>query len=442
MSSFLAVLIVLTTFALGGLGVFLSKWYFGGRLYFFSPAIVASFYYVIRSYPGVVDSAFELHDPRPLVAVLLAVLGFVFALGFLAIVDRRRQLDCGYSSISFPSELVLWVPVALGSLAVFVTFLMLGRVPIAYLAQDLFGSGADISMHEARRMNTLEHRAGDTVYFGQGYLRLIYLNIAPVFVAILYLERKLRGDGVGVPKVLMFLFCLFAGMNGQIWPVVNTVIFFALIAFASDFLLVAENERYPSVVVLVRRVVVAFFVIMGFIFVYRYAQFLSGRYFENFFLDTFRRIYAADTAELFVIFPERYPFRVGVTWLNDLAGFLPGSSQSFAYEVHYLIHGGAWGFTLAPGLFASAYVNFGMYGVFGLFLVVFFGYSFLYKALAGSGRAEDMVLAILLSISLAISLSADIVNVVMPVMLVVGIRLMIGFFHVLFRVPRERIDLQ
>lgn len=439
MTTFLMILLVMATFAFAFIGVVFSREYFGSRLYIFSPPLVACVYYLLRSYPGVIDAAFELGNPEPVLAVLVAAVGLSSGVGVLTIFERRRSGAPYIDSVSHLHESVVWTPIIIGFLSVAITFAMLGRIPFVYLLQDIFGSGAEVSMHEARRMNTLEHRAGDTVYFGQGYFRLLYMNIAPVFVAILYIYKKNAGLSLLLPRFLMVLFCLFAGMNGQIWPIVNTIIFFLVVAFSSDYFLVSNAESCPRVGSLVFRSSVALALVIGFIFLYRYAQYLSGRHFENFFLETFRRIYSADTAKLFVMFPELYPFRSGDTWINDLLGFLPGSTQSFSYEVHYLLHGGAWGFTAAPGLFASAYVNFGMMGVFVLFFFAILIYSFFYRLNVISGRSEDFVLAVTLSVNFAIALSADITSLILPFFILIGVKLVASLVCFILRVPRVRV---
>ena len=150
--------------------------------------------------------------------------------------------------------------------------------------------------------------------------------------------------------------------------------------------------------------------LLTFIFLYRYLQFLQGRYFDNFFYDTLRRIYSSGAIELFGIFPSQEGFRYGSTWLNDLKGLLPGSIQSFAYEAHYLVHGGAWGFTLSPGIVASSFINFGYPGVFFVGLIFTTIFTKIFCSLIKSNSALRIAIAIYISYRFALAMPGDIVN--------------------------------
>src|SRR5690606_24995666 len=110
--------------------------------------------------------------------------------------------------------------------------------------------------------------------------------------------------------------------------------------------------------------------------------------------------------------------------------------------VHYILHGGAWGFTAAPGLFASAYVNFGMLGVLILFFACFITYNTLYKRLVTSAYVEDKVFGIYLTVSFVIALSADITSIILPPLLIYLLRFSISMGQSMTQLDRSVVTWQ
>ncbi|KAA0911327.1 hypothetical protein [Pusillimonas sp. ANT_WB101] len=415
--------------------VILTKHIFTKKFYLFSPLVICFVYFAVRVYPGIIAASIELDTHTPLVAVLVANLG-VLCSTILLNTSVRKKLGSYPHDLKYPPAVIIYTPILVGGLAILFTFAMLGRVPLFYLFQDMLGSGAEISMHAARRMNTLEHHSGDTIYFGQGYFRLIYQTIAPIFIAVLYVRASNAVQSLKLVRFLILLFCIGASLNGQIWTVANMGIFFIAVKLSIPYLF--SSSPPPSPARLIKRGAVALLGIFAFIFMFRYFQTLSGREFDNFLLNTFRRIYSEDVSELFSLFPNPNPYRYGSTWFNDILGFLPGSRQSFSYEVHYLLHGGGWGFTAAPGLIGSAYVNFGMLGVFFTFIFSFLIFNLMYWRLVNSNYAHKRVLALYLSISLALAISADLTSVILPIIVVTLLNLLISTTSAIFKRPIGR----
>lgn len=419
-------LVILLTLILILLNLLIAKNAFGSSKYLFAPPIVAICYYLLRVYPGTVDAAIVNGISSALIGVVFGLLGILFSTLTLMIIPSKGINS--HFNLYAVNKNTIYFFIILGVFSVLFTFLMLGRIPFFYMLKDVFGGGNDISMHEARRMNTLEHRDGDTVYFGQGYFRMIYMTIAPIFISSLYvLSRIKKNSALRFSKKIMLLFCFFAALNGQIWPVVNLILLFFIVSFAFEYIFLDKNLTSKEVLKTFSKAFKLMFFIILFIFLYRYIQSLSGREFNNFFLDTFRRIYSDDTVFLYNLFPMQHEYRYGSTWVNDILGFLPGSSQNFSYEVHYLIHGGGWGYTLAPGLFSSGYVNFGFIGIFFLFYISFLVYSIIYKTLIYSNSIEIRVIALFLSLSLAMAISADVASLIYPFFMVAIISIIVIF---------------
>lgn len=401
------VLFILATFASCALALMAARAGFG-RYWIVSPAMACIAYFVLVMLPGfflaetgpsVIDRALFAHT------VWFAGLA-VSSLVVSILRDGSYSRSSGGNFSLTGSRQLFYVFIFLSVPALVFTFVMLGRVPLFIGVSSLFGESGDLTMHAARRMNTLEHRAGDTVYFGQGYLRQIYAVVGPVFWVALYLYNN--WNRVSYNKVLLnglLAFFVMAGaLNGQIWMSVNIMIFFVMAMVHGRL---AKTDSVLTRGLLLR----CFYIYIGliiFISLYRYFQFLQGRDSADIVAGTLRRIYLPGAIQLFGIFPDHEPFRYGATWLNDLRGILPGSVQSFAYEVHYLVHGGGWGFTLSPGIVASSYVNFGFIGVFFVSLVLGSVYGLLFKVLVTSNSALRVAIALYLSHRFMLAMPGDI----------------------------------
>lgn len=427
-------LISITTLIVIAISIIISRLTFGSSKYLFSPTVIALIYYIVRVYPGTVDSAIYYNIPEALIAVLCGCIGGLFATATIMVLPKKKIEK--YFLYDFPNKKIIYFFIFLGIFSVVFTFIMLGRVPLFYM----FGGDSNLTMHEARRMNTLEHRDGNTIYFGQGYFRMLYLTIAPLFIAILYTLYRIQKRKLTIPIILMVIFCIFGALNGQIWPTVNLILMFCIIVFAFEYIFLDKHIKSKDLLSTLGKGLALLFFVFIFIFSYRYAQSLSGREFENFFIDTFKRIYADDTITLYRIFPEEQNFRIGSTWLNDLLGFLPGSSQNFSYEVHYLVHGGGWGYTLTPGLFASGYVNFGYFGSFIIIYLAILVYGVVYKYLINMRSIECRVFGLFLSLSLAMAISADVASLIYNLLVICIVISILFFLSILLNFKRFKIE--
>jgi hypothetical protein len=337
---------------------------------------------------------------------LFGTLGGIYCAGLLTPGYDRSSGN----HAAFGNARIFWFFVLLAIPSVTLTFMMFGRIPLLMGLSALFSDASDLSMNDARRMNTLTHRRGDTVYFGQGYLRQIYTVVSPVFLTALYVLKKESSSAGSIRAIkYMMLFLVFsAAANGQIWVAVNVILLFTL----GHFMVVARASGHRSFAKLILRGAYAYCALLAFIFLYRYLQFLQGRQFDSFFLDTLRRIYQPGAIELFEIFPGEIPFRYGATWLNDLSGMLPGSVESFAYEVHYLVHGGGWGFTFSPGIVASTYVNFGFPGVILVGFLFSLLFTFIFEKLTRGRSAMRLAIAIYISLYFMLAMPGDLTSYV------------------------------
>lgn len=404
------------------------------RLWTLSPAVLMTAYFLLVMLPGMFFAQSSEAVRPALLAYLLWFLGALLAVVGSALKQRESLAATGPLSGNVP---VFRVFVLLAIPAVLLTFLMLGRVPLFIGVGSLLGADSGLSMHAARQMNTLEHRSGATFYFGQGYLRQVYAVASPIFLVALYLVTKSRWPkrrSVFVGGMSAFL--LFAAMlNGQIWLAVHVGL---LILMARYLVFFSSNPGYTGWAVM-RKGLFIYLALVCFVFAYRYAQFVLGREFDDFFLSTMARIYSPGAVELFSIFPDSEPFRYGATWINDLSGMLPGSTQSFAYEVHFLVHGGNWGFTLAPGIVASSYVNFGYVGValVGFAFTYFFNSAF--SRLASSGSAMKVALALYLSHGFMLAMPGDLSSYMVCLTTAILIYLAYVLFNSIHRAVRRRV---
>jgi uncharacterized membrane protein len=380
-----------------------------------SPAVMMVLFFIAMILPGIV---FHSSPDDSLMAVLgyaLWILGSLF--GVLAanvFIDKRTAsiaLNARRAGFVQGNYRLFMFFVLLSVPAVVFTFSMLGRVPLFSGFSSLFGDAAGISMQQARRMNTLEHRDGSTFYFGQGYLRQIYAVISPVFLVAAHILTSRWGDGkvkrlLSIMRIFLVIAC---ALNGQIWISATVILLFVMGGLAVYYMNGSGSAASLNVI---KKGILAYVGVIAFIMLYRYFQSLQGRHFDNFLVDTLMRIYLPGAIELFSIFPDAQGFRYGSTWINDLSGMLPGSTQSFAYEVHYLVHGGAWGYTLSPGIVPSAYVNFGLTGIFFTAVVFTAIFSALFSRLMRTNSAVNIAIAIYISHSFTLAMPGDIGNYV------------------------------
>lgn len=380
-----------------------AKKIFGG-FWLINPVVLSVLYFVFVMFPGFVfvSSADVLYSA--LLAYNLWFLGVLCSVVFSGYLFSLRLGAWNVKSgIPKGSVSVLWFYTLLSLPAIFLMFMMLDRIPLLIGVKSIFGFG-DVTMHAARQMNTLGHRSGDVSYFGQGYIRQIYTVVSPVFLIALLVYNSARNNKNGNIYLMLLVLLLATLMNAQIWLAVHLLILF----FMAKFYIVSSREYGFNSVLIFRNGVLGYFVLVGFVFILRYMQYLQGRYFDDFFLDTIQRIYSSGGVELFSIFPDYQPLRYGATWLNDLSGILPGSVESFSYEVHYLVHGGSWGFTLSPGIVASAYVNFGFVGVFFTAFFISLLFVVLFQYLIYSRQVISIALAIYLSRQFMLGMPGDI----------------------------------
>lgn len=384
------------------------------RFWIIAPPTTMTAYFLLVSFPGTFFASTPDALLNALIAHALWFLGALVAVIWVVPFFSKQKTPLSDARPVTGNPPIFWFFIALSAPAVAFTFYMFGRFPLFIGLSGLLGSDVDISMHTARQMNTLEHRVGDTVYFGQGYLRQIYVVVSPVFLTALYIYWRRNGFPVrrNTVLLLMFLFVVAAALNGQIWVAIHVMLLF----FMARYYLVIAKGAGGNNFKIVFRGLGAYFFLIFFVFSYRYLQFLEGRQFESFFFSTIRRIYSAGGVDLFGIFPSQEGFRYGSTWLNDLAGMLPGSIQSFAYEVHYLVHGGNWGFTLSPGIVASSYVNFGFLGVFFAALIFTSIFYYLFSVLVRSDSAIKLAICIYLSRQFMLAMPGDMTSYVVSLM--------------------------
>jgi hypothetical protein len=380
------------------------------QFWLISPAVMMFAYFLLVSFPGLFLASSEEVLLGALIAHLVWFLGVALALVCFALMQPRRHSAYLVPRRIHANRTAIWFFVLLSVPAVVLTYAMLGRIPLFIGMGSLCFGGGDISMHAARQMNTLLHKSGDTFYFGQGYLRQIYTVVSPVFLVALLVFDRLRPHGSKSQFIFaaMVFLVLAAALNGQIWVAADVILLFIM---GKYFVALSSRGKINGFSLIGRGILVYIFLV-GFVFAYRYLQFIQGRAFNDFFLDTIGRLYSAGGVELFGIFPSSEGFRYGATWLNDLSGMLPGSIESFSYEVHYLIHGGAWGFTLSPGIVASSYVNFGFIGVFGVAFCFTWLFTLIFSRLINSRSAVKIAIAIYISHRFTMAMPGDITSYV------------------------------
>lgn len=416
----------------------LSRSIFGRNLWVLSPVMALIGYFFLRDFFGVIYSSYKLESFRPLLANVFFFFGVLSALIIVSFVCSGKSLvargtlrERWAGSQNTQDGSIVYFFIFIGLFSLVFTYVMFGRVPLFYLFQGLLGGGAEYGMHEARQMNTHTHASGDVAYFGQGYLKVLYTVVAPFYLLYFYIKNAplgLRGKLFFYSFVLVFV--VGAAANGQIWVPVNVVLLFFM---GYIFNKASEGGKGYEWRIL-KIALIAYTSLIVMLFLYRYAQYLGGRAMpEGVIANLIGRIYDLPAAKLYLIFPEEQGFRWGATWLNNLSGFLPGAVESFSYEVHNLVYGGRWGYTLAPSMTGSAYVNFGYAGSYGFGLFVTLVYTLTAYSFFKQGSSFRVALAVLLSHGFALSFSADInvyaTNYITIFMLYWTYRLAVSFLY-------------
>lgn len=375
-------------------------------LWLISPPLMMCGLFVAAQLPGVILAATAGEIPAILIAHCLWFLGVLLALVITpgAGVKKRPEIGCLSGNFSvFRAFLVI------GFVSIIVFYTALGRVPLFIAINGYLGGGDGMTLMDARRANTLMHRSGDTYYFGQGYVRNIFMTVAPVFLIAYLLLKRSRGLRPGVGLVGLALVFMSANiLNGGIGPAVLILIFY----FAAYVLYKRMFDPGYSFKSLLWYGVLAYSAAVSLVIGLRIFQAMSGRNLENPVIDAMHRTFTYLGAPMFEVFPAVHPFRLGQTWINDLSGMLPGAVEAFAYEAHYLVHGGGWGYTLWVGIVAGAYVNFGLVGPLVVGFMLGLVFNFLFVKLSRSGSALRLAVCVMISHGFATAMMADLVTYV------------------------------
>lgn len=417
-------LIFLITLAFIFFGLLLLNIQGGVKLLLFSPTGLTLLYILAKILPGFYISMETDSTLNSLFALLIFVIGF-----FIAIICSTyfvtQTNSVAFKNSSQPlefSEKTAWTVIIIGCISFVLVYIMFGNAPILYFFKNIILGDYSITMQQARMNNTLQHYGDGTIYFGQGYFKFIYQTIAPLFVAGLYIYKKINNEGSQKKIVyLMFLYLIFSVFNGQVKPLIVMLLFFAVIALSYNFIFNrTPNHSNNNLVVikLLSKLFLIYTIIVLSVILLRYAQSLSGRYIEDIVTSALDRIFYLPANVLFDRFPNSYEFRLGQTWINDLSGLLPGSIKAFNYEVYILVYGTTGGFTLSPGLILSSYINFGFLGIFFLSFVLSTIYQIIFIFMSINRSIEIRVLSVLTSLSFALSLSSDIVSAVIPLIFI------------------------
>lgn len=405
-----------------------------------APAFLFPAVYLVTVYSGDVSVAVANQDLRPALIPAVGIFSWAVGSALTSPAGMRRSFVFNTRLTHGPVgpmalRVTAWVIVALGFSSVIGYFALIGVIPLWEGVRGLATGSLEASgMHDIRRRITPGHRMADVRYIGQGYWRVFYFRLLPIGIALLWLLRKANTRDSLLTACLMVSCVVVNLLEGRIWMGVQVASFFFLLMItASTF-----RESGMSAKALRRAISIGGTGLAGLILmasVYRYLQFLSGRAFADFWGNLFQRMFMLPSGHLFLIFPDRESFRLGTTWLSDIRGFLPGTHRSFAYEVHELVHGTGWGYTLSPTVPGALYVNFGALGVVaGMFtLGVFVGLVF--RSLRRLTHPLGLVTGTTFAVGIAFSVLGDLTTILMT-LIVVGV--FISFTLVVTALPMVR----
>ena len=154
------VFLVALTLCMTFLNIVIANNVFGSSKYVFSPSVVGITYCLLRVYPGTVDASILNETYLPLIAVVVAFFAIFLANLTIGSLPRKDVIINTSYFISLNKTFIYWM-IFLGIISVLFTFAMLGKIPLFYAIKGFFSGGSDLTMHEARRMNTVEHHDGN-----------------------------------------------------------------------------------------------------------------------------------------------------------------------------------------------------------------------------------------------------------------------------------------
>lgn len=403
-----------------------------------TPALLLPACYLGAVYAGDIEWAFIENDPRPIIIPALAVLGWCLGSAAASPALAPKRLPFPWERLDGPAErrnVIVggFVLVAAGLLAAFAYYVLIGVVP---LWQGIISIFADVpsgaGMHDVRRRITPGHRLGDVPYIGQGYWRVFYFRLLPIGAALLWLIARHRKTHRRSCAVLLLGVVTINMLDGRIWMGIQVSLFFAIVILSSRIWGKAPHSlraiRTASQWALGTAILVVS-IVSG----YRYLQHISGRSYDDWVGNLVRRLFVQPSGRLFTMFPDLEAYRLGSTWLHDFRGFLPGTHRSFAYEVHHLVHGTGWGYTLSPTLPGSFHANFGPLGVLGGMLLLGILVGFTYRSLAFIKGPLGIALTAHFSMTIALAVLSDITAIVMSYA-ILGIVAALIYIIRLFRV--------
>src|SRR5690606_39052317 len=88
---------------------------------------------------------------------------------------------------------------------------------------------------------------------------------------------------------LCVFFVIAAALNGQVWLPIKVLV---LLVLGFVYCALMKNDRKGYDFVLIRRLLFVYVLLVAFVFIFRYMQYLSGRHFDNFIMDTLVRIFS------------------------------------------------------------------------------------------------------------------------------------------------------
>ncbi len=369
--------------------------------------------------PGDMAVALEAGSIRPIVVPITSLFAFALASVLVSPAVMTRRLGIGRASgiQLFRDAGVAWAffgVMVVGFGAVVAYYALIGVVPLWHGVRAIVSpEAAAVSMHELRRQITPGHRFGNVPYIGQGYFRAIYFNLLPLAVIWFAAKDSLSLGSIRPrTKVLVALAVGVNFLDGRIWMGIQVM---ALVGFALLHLkLGSRNPRGAAAVGRLLRWAGGTTIMLSSVAVaYRYVQHISGRATDNIIETVAARVFLLPSGRLYMLFPEPYRFRWGGTWVSDMMGFLPGTRQSFAYEVHQIVYGSGWGFTLSPTMIGAAWVNFGYMGTLCMvpLLAVLVGLT--YRSLEDVPGASGIVLRTGFATGVGFSALGDLTSLVM-----------------------------
>jgi oligosaccharide repeat unit polymerase len=296
---------------------------------------------------------------------------WTMALGIfiVALVDhlhlKGKSIECRYKDYQKNKDIIIknirarWVLISTGfGICLFVGVLRFLLQSSIYEMFSMLVKGEIMGGEFRKELTGSQYTGG--IYFGQGYMTFIIYNIMPFFGLLAYLKYDLQKRYIMKCFVMLMVLALIFGEFRRD-PIIRMLMCFMVLSLFM-------GNKHGNLKLFITGIVL-------FGVLYIITLYLGGRG-HNILSSILYRLFISQTQTgtyVFQIFPRYEEYSLGLIYLHNLSGVMPGADISYSTQLFDIIHerfGGA-----SHSSIAEAYANFGVFGV----IIISGMYGFLFS---------------------------------------------------------------